>query len=351
MNNSEAREWLDAAWNEALEVGDTDPDPDIDRLTNSKVVSIRYALVTQMLGKIAHTDRSLLTLQLAGGGAGTWDPRSFSTAVIVPWVADNHNVLGKSPDPYVNNPLRVPRIVRDRRDARDTDEWNALFDFLAPLDEVLPKKLEDAFKRVLASLGRKLAEQTFAYPIPPRVSLPQLMGYLGAFLEVASGGLRPLAVATALFKILGNGFSLFDDVQAQGVNEADIAGGMPGDIMCRNDGELFLVVEVKDQDLTLADARATTRKANESGTDLSDLLFAVPDVRQQDQDEIRSLSSRNWAAGLNIYTVSLQGLSYHSFALLKEEWRIRFVREICTELDDRLDQAARKSWHDILLEH
>ena len=176
------------------------------------------------------------------------------------------------------------------------------------------------------------------------------MNNLEAFLAKSSGGLRPLAVASALFKILGGEFSLFDDVRSQGVNEADAAAGMPGDIMCRNDGELCLVVEVKDQDLTLADVRASTRKTKESEAGLSNLPVAVPSVRKQDRKDVEALSPRNWAAGLNIYTVNILGLSYHALTLLKEEWRIRLVRAICDELDDRQDRSARKAWHDLLSE-
>lgn len=350
MNNDEAREWLDAEWREALEAGSSAPDPEIDRLTNSRVVSIRYAVVTQMLGKIADPERNPLALQLKAAGDGAWDARGFARAVVVPWVADNHGVLGTSSEPYASKPLRRTHLTSDMDNVRDKPEWDALVAFLDGLEGASPAELRDAFRRVLASLARRLASQTFAYPIPQRISLPQLMDDLDAFLGVPSGGLRPLAVAAALFRTLGEGFSLFDDVQSQGVNEADAAAGMPGDIMCRSDGEPCLVVEVKDQGLTLADARSSTRKARESEADPSDLLFAVPAVRERDRDEIEALSRRNWAAGLNVYTVSIQGLSRHAFALLKEGWRVRFVRAICNELDERQDQSARKAWHDLLLE-
>ncbi len=70
MDNNEVREWLDAEWNDAIHAADTEPDPEIDALANSKVNSIRYALVTQMLGKIADPNRSLMTLQKRWKGRG-----------------------------------------------------------------------------------------------------------------------------------------------------------------------------------------------------------------------------------------------------------------------------------------
>ena len=53
MDHRDVREWLDEAWNEAVHESVTDSDPEVDALANSDVSSIRYALVTQMLGKIA----------------------------------------------------------------------------------------------------------------------------------------------------------------------------------------------------------------------------------------------------------------------------------------------------------
>jgi len=176
-----------------------------------------------------------------------------------------------------------------------------------------------------------------------------LCGYHRTYIGLIERSERNITVSTLETLASTMGFSLFDDVRSQGVNEADAASGMPGDIMCHKDGDLCLVVEVKDQTLTLADARSSARKAKESGSGLSNLLFTVPGIRDQDMKKIQDLSHRNWASGLNIYTMSIQGLVYHAFALLEEDWRARFMRAICNELDDRQDQSARKAWHDLLL--
>lgn len=78
MDFVESREWLDAAWRQALDAGDQEPDPEVDQLTNSRVKSIRYAIITQLLGKIADPGRNLLALQQGDDGQGSWDARSFA---------------------------------------------------------------------------------------------------------------------------------------------------------------------------------------------------------------------------------------------------------------------------------
>ena len=129
MDHREVREWLDAAWNEVVHESVTDPDPEVDALVNSDVSSIRYALVTQMLGKIANPARSLMVLQLGEAVEGAWDARSFATAVVLPWERNNQQVIGKSPDPYVSKPLRRPRLDDDTS-VRSKAAWGALVSFL-----------------------------------------------------------------------------------------------------------------------------------------------------------------------------------------------------------------------------
>lgn len=348
MTNEETRQWLDEKWTDALDSDVADPDPEIDVLTDSSVNSIRYALVTQMLGKIADPKRSLMALQLGGSDEGAWDARSFATAVIVPWERDNQQVIGKSPDPYVSKPLRRPRLD-DKTSVRSKIEWNRLIAFFAPLETASSKELCCAFQRVLRSLVRRLARQSFSYPIPQRISQFHLEQLVLEFVSQPSGGLRPLAVSAALFKTLGEGFSLFSDIRSQGINEADAASGMPGDIVCYDQaGRICLAVEVKDVNLTLAHVQEASRKIKQSTDGLSDFLFTVPGIQEHDSEGISEIIRGNWASGLNLYSVTIQTLISIAFVLLNEIWRIRFLREIGHELDRRQDQKIRRAWYDLL---
>ncbi len=352
MSNVEAREWLDVEWGRAIAENDTKTDLRIDLLANSRTVAIRYALVTQLLGKIADPSRSLLTLQLAASSPGAWDARSFATAVVVPWVADNQHVLGTSQEPYASKPLRREHLERNMANVRNKEGWSQLVSLLEEFEDADCQGLVQVFRRVLRALVRRLASQTFGYAIPQRISLPAVSTMLSAFLSTSSGGLRPLAVTTALLRTIGAAFGLFSRVEGQGINEADAAGGAPGDVLCYCNGDpkrLCLVVEVKDIELTLAHVQAATRKAKQADVGLANLLFTVPAVRPADHEAIETLTRREWASGLNVYTTGIVTLMEATFMLLEEKWRIDLLREIGAELDQRQDQAARRSWHDLLV--
>ena len=356
VDNVEVRQWLDREWVAALAAGDhsTDKqidarDNEIDALLNSKVVSIRYALVTQVLGRIAGPQRTTTALQL-GAPEGGWDARSFSTAVVVPWVADNQHVLGTSAEPYASKPLRRRQLTADMPDVRAKKEWRRLVQYLDLVESLPPDELEDQFRRILSALVRRLARQSFSYSIPARVSLSQLERLMAEFLSKPSGGLRPMVIATALLATLGKAFSLFSRVTSQGVNEPDTATGVPGDIMCYdNNDKLCLAVEVKDMALTLAHVKSASRKAKESSEGLSSFLFAAHGVHRKEQDSIAAFVQRDWASGLNIYTVDIETLVSTSFVLLDEQWRVEFLRQVGKELDDRQNQSSRMAWRDSLL--
>ena len=220
------------------------------------------------------------------------------------------------------------------------------------LDGSSSDELKIVFRRILRSLVRRLASQSFSYPIPQRIALPRLAAILDAFLDEPSGGLRPHATTAALMRTLGRATALFSRVESQGINEADAAGGLPGDVICyRGDDpeRICLVVEVKDQDLTLAHVRASSLKAKQADRNLSSLLFSVRGIREQDRESIADLSRREWASGTSIHTVTIGRWVDSLFVLLAEDWRVRFIREIGDELDRRQNQPARRAWHDLLL--
>ena len=345
MNEQELTCWLESQWNQVLSNFDSDPDQQIDRFVNSSVASIRYAILTQLLGKHADPARDLLCLQKRDQDSdaeqsGRWDPRGFCTRVVVPWIQSHHSVLGTSSDPYVSKPLRRPRMDQGMDSLKKRQEWDALVSYLAGLENTTdPSKVNDAVVRCLKSIARRLREQQVEYPVPMRIGLDHLCDLLNRYLVVSSGGLRPMVVATALMKTLGRAYSLFPRVESQGVNEADAATGVPGDVLCYGENDLLaLAVEVKGHDLTLIEVESTIAKARSSR--VTNILFATPGLASADRETIEGKITEEFAQGSNIYQTSIHSLARNSFMLLNEDWRVKFLYEVCSELDARSTQPA-----------
>ena len=350
MNDDELSKWLQRRWNSILANTDSEEDPDVDRLVNSSTVSIRYAFVTQLLGKFAQPDRDILCLQMGSpeevADTGRWDPRSFCSRLIVPWVQQNQNVLGTSTDPYVNNPLRRSRLDVNMGSLRNRAQWEALIEILIDADS--HTAVSGLLDRCLHSIARRLAKQTVVYPVPLRISLDQLTTLLDRYLSTSSGGIRQQIVSTALLRTVGTAFSIFSRVEAQGVNEPDAATGAPGDVLCYgSDDSLTLAVEVKGNRLRLVELESTIIKARASG--VANVLFATPDFAPDDRDAIKTRISEEWVQGSNFYQIPIQELARNAFMLLSEDWRVKLLREICNELDSRATQPSdRLEWAALL---
>ena len=209
LDDAAAAAWLRDAWAAALcRSAAEDPDSHIDAVQNSRLVSVRYALVTQLLGKHADGRRDALCLQRGepegATGAGRWDPRSFCSTVVVPWVQSTNHVLGTSSDPYVSNPLRRSRLDDWSIPLRDRAEWERLVTILAGVqgrDDA--EYTETVLRGCLASIARRYAALDVPYPVPNRVSLSQTLTGVTSFLAAASGGERPLELVRAVLTLAG----------------------------------------------------------------------------------------------------------------------------------------------------
>jgi hypothetical protein len=123
-----ARQLLDELWSEVTQEESGEINKDIEKLIDSRFVSIRFCLPTQLLGKLTDPKLDCLCLQKGSGDSDSqWDPRSFSNKVIVPWVSENQCVLGTSTDPYVSKPLRKARIEENPGNVKGKEEWILLY--------------------------------------------------------------------------------------------------------------------------------------------------------------------------------------------------------------------------------
>ena len=343
---------LRRVWAEALADPNPQVDEALDELINCRVVSIRYALLTQLLGKYCDAGRDVLSIQRGDSetaeAAGRWDARSFCQSYVVPWVAEVGQVLGTSPDPYVNNPLRRPRLDAGHDALRDQVMWGKLAEILGEVQQQdNPEFTEQQLRKCLASLVQKYNALNVQFDVPQRISLENTVGAVAQYLDEPSGGERPQIIVAALMRIIGNKFGLFDQVIRQAINEADAVSGRPGDVVCYLDGEEVLAVEVKDRALELQDVETVIIKARRSN--VTEVLFANTTPRQ-DAPEIAERVQREFGLGINIYDLEIEMLLRVTLTVAGEESRTEFLTIVGQELNERVTQPSHKvAWQEILL--
>ena len=344
-----AKGHLTTLWEAILNDETLVADDKFHELINSDVTAIRFCLPTQLLGKLTNNDLDALCLQKGNGENGRWDPRGFASKVIVPWNQANQSVLGPGADPYVNNPLRRPRVDMGLSQMADRSQWETLCHVLQEAQEAGSKEhTETLLSQTLIAIRDRLKEHTFLYIVPERVSLKQAESLVDQFLTVKSGGDRGLAVAAALFETVGERLGIYEKIRRGRINAADAVTGSAGDLECLGpDGKIVLAVEVKEQKIGIGAVNVSIAKAREFA--VKELIFCCEGITQTDKEAVEKTFSAAWASGTNLYQVTIKDIMRGMLPLLGEGGVKMFVAQVGEQLDKFSTQPKhRKAWKALL---
>lgn len=351
MKREELSLMLDKMWAEAGKSDKNKSDPEIDSLVDNNMMSIRYAVLTQVLGKLEDPNRDILSMQSSGNGAVneagfvSWNARTFCQSVVVPWVLSTRNIIGNSGDPYVSNPLRRPRLD-DYANINNAEEWKKLAEFLEKINRVEDAKLVDVLRRILEGIYRMGVRNAIKYKIPENITLDGLCGMIDSLIQDKSRGYRPQAVCAVLMRTAGRVFGIFDNVEVQGVNVPDSQSGMYGDITCKKGELIRLVIEVKDREIGIIDLKQGMEKIR--GSEVHNLLFTAPGIRKVDEHGIKAFIIKTMKEeNISIYRTDIISLARSVFTLADSEARLLFIRDLGTELDENGQYEDRARWADL----
>lgn len=356
-----AAELLESEWK--LVAAEAEQNPTISFITNRSLrkaiansvnhplVLYRYCLPIQLLGKLCNPKLDALALQRGKDptDATSWNARSLGSNVVAKFIHRQEDVLGISRDPYVGNPGRIPRMQRDDKSKKDVPGWNVLIDVLGAIESRAdPQFTEQAFRQVLLEIYRRQQTLRFSYPVPPRISLEAALNCAQKFLSEKSGGDRALALAGALFDVIGSHFRLFAQVNRGKINVSDEAAGRAADLECVDSGgNIVIAVEVKDRELSLSDFEGTISKAR--NRDIKEVFFTAPRVAAKDAAQIAARTSTSFAGGQNFYVFDFFELAKPVLALGGEKMRVLFLKMVGEHLNTWNTQPShRQAWKQIL---
>lgn len=356
--HAQCAEILEAHWGTILEREDLTADivPEravaIGRLLRAKAgvaSSFRFVLPTQLVAKLADPALDSRALQLRKGEGGTFNARDVAKKVVVPLNRANGAPLGSASDPYVNNPLRVPRLSAEYREQQaDKELWDLLCEITEDVEVIgNPQLTSDLLDQTLLEMRRLVEELQITYAIPARISQTLLLQHIREYLHPRTGGRRFQAVCVALFRAAGQHWGIYDEVVSGAINAADAPGRRPADIECRKDGETVLAAEAKDVALTLELLEDKIQSSRMAG--VRELLFLVRAEPITGDPEVIGRADREFAAGHNIYLIGADAFMNSMLAWLGEPGRHTFARMLGEVLEEYgYDYADRRAWSDIL---
>lgn len=334
---------LDGAY-QTLEV-----DERISLLLRSSSVSHRFAIITQLAGVYEDPRRNAFSLQKGDGSDGSWDPRTFATGVIVPWLNTHMQPLGNSSDPYVSKPLRRPFVEPSPEGVRRSTLplWSALHGLMSDIAGD-PDRTERYLRQAIAVTRRLVDEQDQPFELPESMSPQLVLAACEEFLSEKSGGDRGLAITSAAFSALVGPLIGISRVERHAINAADIATRTGGDVTCFDrEGGIVLIAEVKERSLTYSDVTDSMRKIRDIY--VSKYLFASPRIEAVDIEDAEDQAEKAFQRGTSVNFVPILDLVRVGLAISPNDLSIKFVRDVEASLSKHNTQPQNRTrWREIL---
>jgi hypothetical protein len=177
-----------------------------------------------------------------------------------------------------------------------------------------------------------------------RISLSQYRQLISGVLARPSGGLFPVILVLAMIETIIHHFSLPWEVDFQGINVADRASGVGGDITITKQGRTLLTIEVTERPVDASRIRATFTEKIAPGA-LSDYVFLVH--LEQIKDDAKQQVEKYFAQGYDVNFVDLQEWLINTLATVGIKGRKHFQEGIIHHLsEDQVPKTLKVAWNE-----
>ena len=315
---------------------------DIERVFESRTQAYREVLVGCVLAR--WSDRAIdITKPYVNQGPDAFSGRALDERVVNPFFQENR--IPSSKGPYLSVFRRsVPFDEGTRAGVLDKEGYDALLrliqhvkgtesdrDLLTFLDQLLLRfyDLREASQVAIAQ--------------PQRVSLEQISDLVDRLLATPSGGRYPMYLVEATLNAIKERFGLAWDVQMQGVNVADAAGGAVGDVEVREHDVIVFSAEVTERQIN-ADRVIATFETKIAPHAIRDYMFLTSDSVD---DAAKAQASAYFAIGHEVTFIDIAAWIWHMLASIGSDGRAMFFRALLGRLGrDDTPTSLKTAWND-----
>ena len=221
----------------------------------SKTAAYREALVTCALVKLLDPQADL-SLPYVNHGDAAYNGREIAHKYVVPFFDENK--IPSSRGAFLGVFRRSVKFKADTgRGLKDKRGYSAFLLFLEALQVSSLSTARTLFLYLLYLFVEMRAKSNIPISRIQRLGLDQYELVIVNLLRTPSGGLIPVLLAVAMFKTISDCFTLQWDIDWQGINVADSASNVGGDITVKSDGRILLVIEVTERTIDKARIRST----------------------------------------------------------------------------------------------
>ncbi len=307
----------------------------------SRTQAYREVAVGCALVRLVDQTRNL-QLPYVNQGDDAYNGRTLDERVVNPFLQEQTIPCSKGPflSAFRRNIRFVPETGEGLRDKEGYAAFLVVVDALRAGDEALACA-------VLRSLLYRFLELRNAANIAlaqvRRLSLEQLGLLIDGLLATPSGGLLPVLLALAMFNTLRDCFERDWTIDFQGINVADSASGVGGDITVSREGAVVLAVEVTERPIDRSRVVSTfNTKISPHG--IEDYLFfstaAMPD------EEALAATRQYFAQGHEINFLQVKPWLMNCLGTIGPKCRALFVQHLLKALSGPdVPASAKLAWN------
>jgi hypothetical protein len=315
-----------------------------DRLFRSSTQAYREVLLGCGLARLL--DQSInIRHPYMSQGADAFNGRTLDERVVNPFLQDR--MVPCSKGPYLSSFRRSVNFTPATAvGLRDKEGYNALLDYITAIesaDETQARSL------VLYLLYRfVLLRDSANIPLShiSRLSLEQYQALIGMLLQVQSGGLIPVLLSVAMLRTIKACYGLQWKIEWQGINVADKASGVGGDITVTQGEDVVLAIEVTERPIEKARVVSTfNTKIVKAG--IEDYLFLYSNSLPA--DDARQVARNYFNQGHEINFLQVVDWIVNNLGTIGAKCRTIFTQEILGLFDTRdVPASVKMAWNDIV---
>jgi hypothetical protein len=277
-------------------------------------------------------------------GEHAFNGRTLDEKVVNPFLQENR--IPASRGPYLNVFRRSVRFDESTRaGVRDKKGYDAFLNLVSFLES---REHAGHLISFLGYLLYKFATLRELNTVPlsrlNQISLEQYAEFISGLLTVPSGGRLPVLLVVATFRSIQEFLNLDWEIESQGINVADAAAGVGGDITIKKAGRILLSAEVTERNIDRNRIAATFHtKIAPNGID--DYLFFV---RLEGVDPgARALARQYFTQGHEVNFLEIREWILMSLATMGKQGRAAF-NKILGDLLDAPDvpRNVKVGWND-----
>lgn len=309
----------------------------------SKTQAYREVLLGCLLVRIADKSRDV-SFPYVGLGEAAYNGRTLDEQVVNPFLREKNIPCSKGP--YLSVFRRSVAFVPSTREGLKDKKG---FDALLRVIEIVRNQTDDrVLKAILGYLVHRfllLREESHIDLIElDRISLSQYRNLITALIHRKSGGRLPLLLVVSMFEAIAETFSLAWSIEWQGINVADSASGVSGDITIKQKGISILVVEVTER-IVDSTRVASTFKTKIAPAKIPRYVFMVH--LHQIDDKTQSQADRYFAQGYDVTLVDIWEWLVNSLVTIGGEGRQHFQTRVLHHLSDvEIPKMIRVIWNE-----